>query len=127
MFQQVDIQGAVSPVPVIEISLAPMEEEVPEPRSPFTPSIQSAPYESDSFRPYHLTPPPTMMSHREMRLPRSPLAEEQPKGLGSEQFQAMLRATRTDCHRHQGRPFQSRTSTMLLGQRLTSGEAHSRT
>ena len=50
-----------SAVPSIEISFAPVQESVPEPTSPFAPFNKSfVDNDKISYRPMHLSPPPTL-------------------------------------------------------------------
>lgn len=79
-------------LPQISISLAPPEEVIAEPVSPFSwPKVTD---NDDGFRPTHLTPPPTHLKFAST-LP-SPLgrSESQEKGLERERFEALLRASR---------------------------------
>ncbi|TDL28359.1 hypothetical protein BD410DRAFT_780860 [Rickenella mellea] len=87
-----------SPLPSIHISLAPHEDPLPEPYSPFTP-LSVATFDSDdddSFRPNHLSPPP--LYHRSplrpASSPTSPSAQQNVKGLERDRFDALLKATR---------------------------------
>jgi hypothetical protein len=79
-------------LPQISISLAPPEEVIPEPVSPF--SWTKVTDTDDGFRPIHLTPPPTHLKFA-TNLP-SPLgrSESQAKGLERERFEALLKASR---------------------------------
>ncbi|KAG7099412.1 hypothetical protein E1B28_001265 [Marasmius oreades] len=85
-----------SSLPLISISLAPPDEPVIEPFSPF-PKV-SVTLDDDDFRPRHLTPPP---SHTKFNtfLP-SPLRSSEldessaGKGLERERFEALLKASR---------------------------------
>ncbi|KAJ4001299.1 hypothetical protein F5050DRAFT_1664076 [Lentinula boryana] len=79
-------------LPQISISLAPPEDPIVEPISPF--SWVKAAVNDDGFRSTHLTPPPTHLKFS-TNLP-SPLgpAESKAKGLERDRFEALLRATR---------------------------------
>ncbi|KAF9270415.1 hypothetical protein L218DRAFT_952550 [Marasmius fiardii PR-910] len=88
-----------SSLPLISISPAPPDEPIVEPFSPF-PKVKVVVDDDDSFRPRHLTPPP---SHTKFStfLP-SPLRSSElddssapaGKGLERERFEALLRASR---------------------------------
>ncbi|EGO03795.1 hypothetical protein SERLA73DRAFT_175445 [Serpula lacrymans var. lacrymans S7.3] len=90
------MQPAISPkpIPAISISLAPPQDPIVEPFSPFQFAKAD---QDDGYRPQHLTPPPTSA---DTRFPRqsSPLRPQdcQPsgKGLESGRFNDMLKATR---------------------------------
>lgn len=90
----------LSPLPTIEISFAPPEDPKPEPFSPFTPAngffqdIHNGCDQDDRYRPSLLTPPP-------MRMPTpNPLdsfamkKQGQGRGIGAEEFAALLRASK---------------------------------
>jgi hypothetical protein len=82
-------------IPKISISLAPPEDPVPDPTSPFTSlAFASKIADSDGFRPSHLTPPPTPTSLKRALSP--PPTQDTATGLGldSHRFQALLNATR---------------------------------
>lgn len=82
-------------LPQISISLAPPQETIAEPVSPFSwPKLVTINDNDDAFRPIHLTPPPTHLKFSS-NLP-SPLgrAETQTKGLEPERFEALLKASR---------------------------------
>lgn len=85
-----------SVIPKISISLAPPEDPVPDPSSPFTSLIfASNVADSDGARPSLLTPPLTPTSLRRALSPLVPtqgIAKGQ--GLDSDRFQALLNATR---------------------------------
>ena len=87
---------ALSPVPEISISLAPPEEPLVEPFSPFSSCTPVTPVDGDTFRPALLSPPP-VMSPRFPRMP-SPLrpsdASAKGQGLERERFEELLRASR---------------------------------
>jgi hypothetical protein len=87
---------ALSPVPQISISLAPPEEDLVEPTSPFTPSSWPTLINNDGFRNQHLTPPPMVSPHFARQL--SPLrpADAPVKGRGLERsrFEELLKASR---------------------------------
>ncbi|TFL03603.1 hypothetical protein BDV98DRAFT_391092 [Pterulicium gracile] len=99
-------------VPRISISLAP-EVVQPEEKSPdisfvISPTIATSPIlvvEHDSYRPQHLTPPPTA-SRRAFKQPSSPLrpAEDLGRGLDQGRFDALLKATRERTHATGARP-----------------------
>ena len=98
-------------VPRISISLAP-EVVQPEEKSPdisfvISPTATSPIFvvEHDSYRPQHLTPPPTA-SRRAFKQPSSPLrpAEDLGKGLDQGRFDALLKATRERTHATGARP-----------------------
>ncbi|KAJ7597237.1 hypothetical protein C8J56DRAFT_1041446 [Mycena floridula] len=84
----------VATLPEISISLAPPNEPLAEPFSPF--AWDSASYddepEDDSFRPNLLTPPPTHMRFGGKQ--QSPLRSSPPKGLQQDRFEALLKASR---------------------------------
>lgn len=90
-----NMDSVACPIPQISISLAPPEEPLAEPYSPFSESYAARISETDddSFRPQLLTPPP-------VRSPRnlSPLSSSFPaaagKGLERERFEALLRASK---------------------------------
>ena len=88
-----------SPVPVIEISFAPEEVPIPEPYSPFSPmkgSFGIQQDDGDCYRPSLLSPPIQGFQLSPLR----PLSsgqnrpQEHGKGLGSEQFQHLLRMSK---------------------------------
>ena len=81
-------------IPRISISPPPPEDPVFEPYSPFKaivfPSVQD-----DGFRPVHLTPPPTLTRFKKPFERVEPVTEDKLKrGLESERFQALLKATK---------------------------------
>ncbi|RXW18229.1 hypothetical protein EST38_g7623 [Candolleomyces aberdarensis] len=91
-----------SPVPQISISLAPPQEAPVEPYSPFGKTSFNLPSQpDDTFRPLHLTPPPTSS-----RFPRplsplsvsqgSPVERRKPTGLGLDKtsFDALLKSSK---------------------------------
>ncbi|KAG6850807.1 hypothetical protein H0H93_008110 [Arthromyces matolae] len=86
--------------PQISISLAPPDEPVVEPRSPFSP-ISSTPIDDndDTFRPVYLTPPPSLTKFDTVAKPSSPLrpndnGSDPTHGLERQRFEALLQATR---------------------------------
>jgi len=83
-------------VPRISISLAPPEEPLIEPYSPFSSSsLNSSPLVDDDFRPVHLTPPPTLTRFGERLSPLRPSDDAiSPKGVERGRFEAMLQASR---------------------------------
>ncbi|THG93638.1 hypothetical protein EW145_g8324 [Phellinidium pouzarii] len=84
---------STSPVPVIEISLAPQEEPQPEPYSPFTPmnAAFSIPAD-DPYRPALLTPPAISWSLSSSH--KTTPASQKGRGINDEDFQALLRASK---------------------------------
>jgi hypothetical protein len=87
-----------SSIPEISISPAPPEAISEEPYSPFSPASFVIPdVDDESFRPHHLTPPPTLISPRfprqlsPLRPPDSPVVST---GLKRERFEALLRASK---------------------------------
>ncbi|KIM48020.1 hypothetical protein M413DRAFT_61602 [Hebeloma cylindrosporum] len=81
-------------IPKISISLAPPEDPLPDPTSPFTSlAFATKIVDSDGFRPSHLTPPPTPTSLKRALSPLIP-TQDSGKGLDSHRFQALLNATR---------------------------------
>ncbi|KAF9056366.1 hypothetical protein BJ165DRAFT_1522282 [Panaeolus papilionaceus] len=87
-----------SPIPSIEISLAPTEESTFEPYSPFTPLFSANTDEEDGFRALHLTPPPTVSDFKRVHSPLRPNNAtgnvDDGKGLDTQRFQTLLRATK---------------------------------
>lgn len=83
-------------IPEISISLAPPEDPVPDPTSPFTSlAFASTIADSDGFRSSHLTPPPTTTSFKRALSPLIPTqVNATGKGLDGQRFQALLNATR---------------------------------
>ena len=98
----------VSPLPVIEISLAPPEEPHPEPYSPFTPTMKASfasdlrihdPSDDDEgiepYRPALLSPPPPVGARPWAPAPiRKVVPSSKGSGLAESEFQALLRAAR---------------------------------
>jgi len=83
-----------SPLPQIEISLAPPDEHYPEPYSPFS-WANTTSDEIDGYRPKHLTPPPTHAKFNALPSPLRPSpTPESGKGLERERFEALLNASR---------------------------------
>ncbi|KAI5122349.1 hypothetical protein M0805_004107 [Coniferiporia weirii] len=84
---------STSPLPVIEISLAPPEELQPEPYSPFSPmNVAFSVPVDDSYRPALLTPPAqswTLSPHKSLTT-----SVNKGKGIKDEDFQALLRASK---------------------------------
>lgn len=81
-------------IPEISISLAPPEDPVPDPTSPFTSlAFPSKIADGDGFRAIHLTPPPTLTSFKRALSPLIP-TQETGKGLDGQRFQALLNATK---------------------------------
>lgn len=81
-------------IPKISISLAPPEDPLPDPTSPFTSlAFATKIVDSDGFRPSHLTPPPTPTSLKRALSPLIP-TQDSGKGLDTHRFQALLNATR---------------------------------
>ncbi|KAJ3809663.1 hypothetical protein F5876DRAFT_89327 [Lentinula aff. lateritia] len=80
-------------LPQISISLAPPEQPIVEPFSPFS-WVKAAVNDDDGFRSTHLTPPPTHVKFS-TNLP-SPLGptDHKAKGLERDRFEALLKATR---------------------------------
>ncbi|TFK40971.1 hypothetical protein BDQ12DRAFT_720699 [Crucibulum laeve] len=85
---------APSPIPHISISPAPPQESPAEPYSPFSRAAFPV-HDADSFRPQHLTPPPT---HTKFNRQLSPLRPSEVavsgKGLGRDRFEALLKASK---------------------------------
>ncbi|KAL0580281.1 hypothetical protein V5O48_001698 [Marasmius crinis-equi] len=85
-----------SSLPLISISLAPPEDPIVEPFSPFPKVSVQLDDDNDGFRPQHLTPPPTQAKFSTF-LP-SPLRgssnDAAGKGLERDRFEALLRATK---------------------------------
>jgi len=102
----------VQPVPVIEISLAPLEESATDHCSPFSwdnkpssgPLEESIDYnnEGDEYRPTYLSPPPTHVRFAASPKAVSPLGLNNMtrskagdgKGLDADRFEALLKASR---------------------------------
>ncbi|KAF5377693.1 hypothetical protein D9615_005231 [Tricholomella constricta] len=80
-------------VPQISISLAPPEEQVVEPYSPFSATF-TTPSDDNGFRPVHLTPPPTLTRFKKPLSPLRPNDTPPAKGLERERFEALLQASR---------------------------------
>jgi hypothetical protein len=86
-----------SSIPEISISPAPPEAISAEPYSPFSSASFVIPDVDESFRPHHLTPPPTLISScfprqlSPLRPPDSPVVST---GLKRERFEALLRASK---------------------------------
>ncbi|KAJ3827006.1 hypothetical protein EV361DRAFT_842698 [Lentinula raphanica] len=80
-------------LPQISISLAPPEEPIVEPFSPFS-WVKASINDDDGFRSTHLTPPPTHLRFSP-NLP-SPLGpvNDKARGLERDRFEALLKATR---------------------------------
>ncbi|KAJ4494328.1 hypothetical protein C8R41DRAFT_881975 [Lentinula lateritia] len=80
-------------LPQISISLAPPEQPIVEPFSPFS-WVKAVVNDDDGFRSTHLTPPPTHVKFS-TNLP-SPLGptDNKAKGLERDRFEALLKATR---------------------------------
>lgn len=91
-----------SPIPRISISLAPPEEVPVEPYSPFANSSFNLPSQADdTFRPLHLTPPPTSTRFTRPLSPLgasqgSPVEHRKPTGRGLDKasFEALLNASK---------------------------------
>lgn len=85
-----------SVIPKISISLAPPEDPVPDPTSPFTSlAFASNVADSDGVRPSLLTPPPSPTSLRRALSPLVPTQNiAKGQGLDSDRFQVLLNATR---------------------------------
>jgi len=85
----------VPEVPSIEISLAPPEDPVVEPYSPFStctsPTLND---DDDTFRPQHLTPPVTDTNFPRQLSPLRPSETVKGKGLERDRFEALLRASK---------------------------------
>lgn len=85
----------LAPPPQISISLAPPEEPLVEPYSPFKWNFVDD-EDLASFRPKHLTPPPTHLHFKQSQL--SPLRPadtvKHSQGLERERFEALLKASR---------------------------------
>ncbi|KAG6845964.1 hypothetical protein H0H87_011012 [Tephrocybe sp. NHM501043] len=83
---------------LISISLAPPQEPVVEPYSPFSAAFTSPDDDDAAFRPVHLTPPPTLTKFSPVPKPLSPLRPSDTaspaKGLERERFEALLQASR---------------------------------
>jgi hypothetical protein len=90
-----DMACVVSPIPMISISPAPLEEPVVEPYSPFSPlSWKSLTPFDEGFRAQHLSPPPTITRFRSLS-PLRPAEHPAPvKGLEPERFEALLQGAR---------------------------------
>jgi len=84
----------VAHIPHISISPAPPPEPVIEPYSPFH-TVAFAP-DNDTFRPTHLTPPPTGPQRFSVNQPSPlrPVESRENKGLDLSRFQALLRASK---------------------------------
>lgn len=83
-----------TPLPHIQISLAPPDEYLPEPYSPFSCETTTLD-EHDGYRPNHLTPPPTHAKFNALPSPLRPSpTPEAGKGLERERFEALLAASR---------------------------------
>ncbi|KAG5648127.1 hypothetical protein DXG03_006081 [Asterophora parasitica] len=80
-------------VPQISISLAPPEDHVAEPYSPFSANL-TTPSDDDGFRAVHLTPPPTLTRFKKPLSPLRPDDTQPAKGLERERFEALLQASR---------------------------------
>jgi hypothetical protein len=82
-------------IPQISVSPPPPDEPLVEPYSPFSCTTAIIPNDENSYRPHHLTPPPT---HVGFSKPLSPLRpSEAPTtghGLERERFEALLKASR---------------------------------
>jgi len=78
-------------IPQISISPAPPEEPAAEPYSPFPSALSAG---DDTFRPQHLTPPPTLTRFERQPSPLRSSGKPTAKGLEREQFEALLQATR---------------------------------
>ncbi|RDB29101.1 hypothetical protein Hypma_015323 [Hypsizygus marmoreus] len=86
---------ALAHIPHISISPAPADEPQVEPYSPFSSSTRASPLGDDSFRPVHLTPPPTLTRFHKQLSPLRPHDDPIPgKGLERERFEALLQASR---------------------------------
>lgn len=92
---------APSSVPEISISLAPPEEPIPEPFSPFstsgfsTPCTPATPEDMDGFRPMLLSPPPTSPYFPRQLSPLRPAdVPVRGKGIERERFEQLLKASR---------------------------------
>ncbi|GJE85983.1 hypothetical protein PsYK624_020630 [Phanerochaete sordida] len=92
---------APSPVPEISISLAPPEDPIAEPFSPFTtsgfntPSLPTTPEDMDGFRPMLLTPPPNSPHGPKQLSPLRPMdMPVRGKGIERERFELLLKASR---------------------------------
>ena len=85
-----------SPIPKISISPAPPEEPIREPYSPFQSFTAPVVVNDNSFRPVHLTPPPTVHYFKRTISDtlRKPTNEAGGAGLAGERFQALLKATK---------------------------------
>ncbi|GLB36344.1 hypothetical protein LshimejAT787_0306320 [Lyophyllum shimeji] len=89
------MDSAPTVIPQISISLAPPEEPVIEPYSPFSSTTLTPPSHDDGFRPIHLTPPPTLTKFGKPLSPLRPCDDTAPpKGLERERFEALLQASR---------------------------------
>lgn len=83
-----------TPLPHIQISLAPPEELLPEPHSPFSWDNTTLD-DNDGYRPKHLTPPPTHVKFNALPSPLRPSpTPDAGKGLERDRFEALLQATR---------------------------------
>lgn len=82
-----------SPVPIIEISLAPVEEPEPEPYSPFSPlnAAFGLSDDMDSYRPSLLSPPVQGIHFAPLKRLNAPVKRQ---GMNNEQFQQLLRASK---------------------------------
>ncbi|KAI6153419.1 hypothetical protein BKA82DRAFT_148106 [Pisolithus tinctorius] len=85
------LQPVGSPIPLICISPASPEKPQPAPYSPFPDGEPDA--DDDGFRAKHLSPPPNM-SPRHQTSPLRQSTSLVPKGLGREQFDILLKASR---------------------------------
>lgn len=84
-----------SSIPEISISPAPPEAISDEPYSPFSSASFVIPdVDDESFRPHHLTPPPTFSSHRQLSPLRPSDSPVVSTGLKRERFEALLRASK---------------------------------
>jgi hypothetical protein len=88
------MDSLITIVPQISISLAPPEDPVIEPYSPFSATLP-IPSDDDGFRPIHLTPPPTLTRFGRPHSPLRPCDDVAPaQGLERERFEALLQASR---------------------------------
>jgi hypothetical protein len=85
-----------SSIPEISISPAPPEAIPEDPYSPFSPASFVIPdVDDESFRPHHLTPPPTSPRFPRQLSPfRPPDSPVVSSGLKRERFEALLRASK---------------------------------
>jgi len=86
---------ATDSIPQISVSLAPPEEPLVEPYSPFSSLTPISQWDEDAFRPVHLTPPPVLTRFNKQLSPLHFHEDTVPaKGLERKRFEALLQASR---------------------------------